>query len=100
MRCAPGAAGQSVLCDVPACVFQIFSRIALNSSLRMDFSAVLFAETSLMNRSAGVIPSASEIRRIISNEGFALPDSIPPMVPVPQSHSMASCVCEIPRLSR
>ena len=38
----------------------------------------------VLNKSAGLIIRASAIFIIISKDGFAFPDSIPPIVPVPQ----------------
>jgi len=52
-------------------------------------------ETSRIKRSAGVISRASAILMSISREGFALPASIPPIVPVPQSHRTASRIWDM-----
>ena len=49
-----------------------------NSSFSFSFDTDEF----LTNKSAGVTDRASAILIIISNEGFALPDSIPPIVPL------------------
>ena len=68
------------------------SNCCFNCCLISDFDF----ELSLINKSAGVSFSASAILIIMAKEGFAFPDSISPMVPVPQSQIIESCVCEIP----
>ena len=57
-----------------------------------EFYADFDFEMSLINKSAGVTFRASAIFNIISKDGFAFPDSIPPIVPVPQSQIIESCV--------
>lgn len=52
-----------------------------------------------MNKSAGLTFRAFAIFTIMSNDGFALPASMPPIVPVPQAHKTERWVCEMPAFS-
>lgn len=45
---------------------------------------MIFVMFLVLNKSAGLIFRASAFFIIISKDGFAFPDSIPPIVPVPQ----------------
>ena len=45
---------------------------------------MIFVIFLVLNKSAGLIFRASAIFIIISKDSFAFPDSIPPIVPVPQ----------------
>lgn len=62
------------------------------SVLSLLYNSFFVLDTLRMNKSAGLIFRASAIFIIISNDGFAFPDSIPPIVPVPQLQVIESCV--------
>ncbi len=52
-----------------------------------------------MNKSAGLTFRTVAIFTIMSNDGFALPASMPPIVPVPQAHKTERWGCEMPAFS-